>query len=521
VEVTDEKLPPLAPPEPARAQIILPGPSQTISETATQLAALMACRDYFRRGSEIVRVIDGPRGPTLESLGVQLFRSEAESLGELVRWGEPRRGSEDGPRLVPSRMSVDDANALLVAVCRRLPTLRAMVRFPPLQADGSVQSSRYDPESGLFCTGPTEIPKVPIADAVEWLGHRGLLRDFWFQTPGDASRLMAALLAPALRFGPWRQSTAPFPLFLTEADQSQSGKGFASEMIAVLYGEHLANVPQQGRGGVGSFDEKIQSELQKGRPLVCLDNLRGTINSPLLESFMTARGAFPLRAFFREGETDSRAHLLFATSNGVQLTEDLANRSLVIRIKKRPEYYQWYHWPEGGVTGDLLEHVAAHRARYLGAVYAVVRVWLEAGMPTSATGHAFRDAVGALNWMVTRVLGWPEIVDFHRSVQEWQSNPVLGFLRVFAQTAGPGEYYASDFVEGAEEHSLALPEAVQRRREPDGARQAMGRLLAGVFKTREAVCVEEWTIERVQVPRWDGGGGFQRAYRFSRPEPRP
>ncbi|MEY5011769.1 MAG: hypothetical protein RLZZ253_2908 [Verrucomicrobiota bacterium] len=83
MEVTDEKLPPLAPPEPARVQIILPGPSQTISETATQLAALMACRDYFRRGSEIVRVIDGPRGPTLESLGVQLFRSEAESLGEL------------------------------------------------------------------------------------------------------------------------------------------------------------------------------------------------------------------------------------------------------------------------------------------------------------------------------------------------------------------------------------------------------------------------------------------------------
>jgi hypothetical protein len=481
----------------------------------------MACRDYFRRGSEIVRVTDGPRGPALESLGVQLFRSEAESLGELVRWGEPRRGSEDGPRLVPSRMSVDDANALLVAVCRRLPTLRAMVRFPPLQADGRVQSSRYDPESGLFCTGPTEIPKVPIADAVEWLGHRGLLRDFWFQTPGDASRLMAALLSPALRFGPWRQSTAPFPLFLTEADQSQSGKGFASEMIAVLYGEHLANVPQQGRGGVGSFDEKIQSELQKGRPLVCLDNLRGTINSPLLESFMTARGAFPLRAFFREGETDSRAHLLFATSNGVQLTEDLANRSLVIRIKKRPEHYRWHHWPEGGVTGDLLEHVAAHRARYLGAVYAVVRMWLEAGMPTSPTGHAFRDVVGALNWMVTRVFGWPEVVEGHRAVQERQSNPLLGFLREFAQAAGVGQYYASDFVEGADEHGLALPEAVQRRRDSDGARQAMGRLLAGVFKMREAVCVDEWTIERVQVPRGDGGGGFQRAYRFSRPEPRP
>ncbi len=43
----------------------------------------------------------------------------------------------------------------------------------------------------------------------------------------------------------------------------------------------------------------------------------------------------------------------------------------------------------------------------------------------------------------------------------------------------------------------------------------MGRLLAGVFKARDLVHLDEWTIERVHVtPRGDGGGGFQRAYRF-------
>jgi hypothetical protein len=52
------------------------------------------------------------------------------------------------------------------------------------------------------------------------------------------------------------------------------------------------------------------------------------------------------------------------------MTEDLANRSLVVRIKKRPEHYSWHQWPDGGVTGDLLEHVAVHRSRYIGAVYA-------------------------------------------------------------------------------------------------------------------------------------------------------
>jgi len=308
-------------------------------------------------------------------------------------------------------------------------------------------------------------------------------------------------------------------LILTEADQSQSGKGFASEMIAVLYGEHLANVSQQARGGVGSLDEKIQSELLKGRPFVCLDTLRGTLSSPVLESFMTARGTFPLRAFFREGETDSRAHLLFATSNGVQMTEDLANRSLVVRLKKQPESYQWHHWSDGGATGDLLHHVAVHRSRYLGAVYAVLRLWLKMGMPSSKTAHAFRDVVGALNWMVTRGFGWPDLMEGHKAIQERQSNPVLGFLREFAQAAGAGEYYASDFVERAQEHGLALPEAVQKRHDPDGPRQAMGRLLAGVFKERNGINLDGWTIERVQLARLDGGGGFQKAYRFSRTDP--
>ena len=519
MEITDEKLPPFASSESSGVQIILPGPNRTISDAAAQIAKLMAGFDYFRRGSEVVRITSTPHRTLLEPIGAQLFRSEAEQLGELVRGREPRGKSEGGLRLVPCRMSVDDANALLVAVCKRLRAIRAVVRFPPLQGDGGLQSSRYDSEGGLFCTAPTDVPDVPLEDAVEWLGHRGLLRDFCFQTAGDASRLMAAILAPALRFGPWRQSTAPFPLILTEADQSQSGKGFASEMIAVLYGEHLANVSQQARGGVGSLDEKIQSELLKGRPFVCLDNLRGTLSSPVLESFMTARGTFPLRAFFREGETDSRAHLLFATSNGVQMTEDLANRSLVVRLKKQPESYQWHHWSDGGATGDLLQHVAVHRSRYLGAVYAVLRLWLKMGMPSSKTAHAFRDVVGALNWMVTRGFGWPDLMEGHKAIQERQSNPVLGFLREFAQAAGAGEYYASDFVEKAQEHGLALPEAVQKRQDPDGPRQAMGRLLAGVFKERNGINLDGWTIERVQLARLDGGGGFQKAYRFSRTDP--
>ncbi len=520
MEITDKKLPPLISTESSAVQIILPGPNCTISESATQIADLMASRDYFQRGSEIVRMATYSNGPVLKPISAQFLRAAAEKLGTLVRWGEARGKSEPALQLAPCRMSADDAHALLAAMSEfeLLPVIRAMVRFPSLKEDGTLQTGRYDAESRLFCTGPTQIPELALEEAVELLGHRGLLRDFRFQTESDASRLMAGILAPALRFGPWRKSIEPFPLILTEADKSQSGKGFATEMIGTLYGEHVGNIPQQSKGGVGSFDEKIQSELLSGRAFVCLDNLRGTLNCPVLESFMTARGEFTLRAFFREGQTDSRAHLIFATSNGIQMTEDLANRSLVVRLKKQPEGYPWYRWADGGVTGSLLGHLAVNRSRYLGAVYAVVRHWIRAGMPTNTTTHAFRDVVGALDWMVTESFGWPELMDQHKAIQERQSNPLLGFLRTFAQAVGAGQYSASELLEAAEEYGLQLPEAVLKRNDVDGPRQALGRLLGGIFNQREILQVDQWSIERVQVPRPDGGGGFLKAYRFKKIE---
>jgi len=455
----------------------------------------------------------------MEPLGAQLLRSEAEQLGELVRWSKSNEKDPASDGLAPARMKSEDAFALLAAIHQRLPRIRSVVNFPPLRIDGRIQTGHFDGQTGLFCAGSVEIPEVTLNEAIELLGCSGLLRDFQFQTPADGSRLMAAILAPALRFGPWAQSLAPFPMILTEADKSQSGKGFASEMIAVLYGEHMANVTQQGKGGVGSFDEKIQSELLKGRPLICLDNLRGNLNSTMLESFMTARGPFPLRAFFREGETDSRAHLLFATSNGVQMTEDLANRCLIVRIRKQAENYSWNQWPDGGVTGDLLEHLAANRALYLGAVYTVLKCWIDAGMPTTRTVHSFRDTVGVLNWMVTRVFGWPDVTDAHSQIQQRQANPVLGFLREFVRAAGEGEYHASDFLEGAEEHGLSLPEAVEKRPDIEGRPKALGRLFASVFKEQEVVFLDEWRIERIKKPRIGGGGGEIKTYRVSRSRP--
>ena len=140
-------------------------------------------------------------------------------------------------------------------------------------------------------------------------------------------------------------------------------------------------------------------------------------------------------------------------------------------------------------------------------------------MPTTRTTHSFRDTVGVLNWMVTRVFGWPDVMDGHNQIQQRQANPVLGFLREFVRAAGAGDYYASDFLEGAEEHGLSLPEAVEKRPDIEGRPKALGRLLASVFKDREIVSLDDWRIERVRKPRIGGGGGELKIYRVSRNDP--
>jgi len=154
----------------------------------------MAGRNFFRRGPDVVRVVACEKGHHMEPLGVQLLRSEAEQLGELVRWSKlnGERSASDG--LAPARMKSDDAFALLGRASTSAPhSFRG--EFSSMHIDGRIQSGQFDGRTELFCAGSVEIPEVTLNESKELLGSRGLLRDFQFQTPADGSRLMAAILA--------------------------------------------------------------------------------------------------------------------------------------------------------------------------------------------------------------------------------------------------------------------------------------------------------------------------------------
>ena len=61
-------------------------------------------------------------------------------------------------------------------------------------------------------------------------------------------------------------------------------------------------------------------------------------------------------------------HLL--TSNGVETTADFANRSSIIRLRKRHRH-TFRQFDEG----DLLSRVAAHQSYYMRCVFSVIEQW--------------------------------------------------------------------------------------------------------------------------------------------------
>jgi hypothetical protein len=324
-----------------------------------------------------------------------------------------------------------------------------------------------------------------------------------------------------LRLGLFAGKSLVMPIFMVEADHSQSGKGLLVKLIASVYKEPVRLVSQR-KGGVGSLDEEFNKALMEGRPIISLDNLRGRINSATLESFVTADGKFNARALRAEGVVDSRDYVLYATSNAFEATEDLANRLCAIRILRQPDDYRWRVWKEGG----LIAHVAANQANYLGAVAAVVRSWIDDGKPSLECAHRQREWASGMNWIVQRIFGLPPLTEGHDVLLQRVRNPVLGFLRELAISLNDEErkLTTAEIISEAHMNGIAVPVLNPGKNDSKAEQLHLGTQIQRQFGGRDSLELEGWTIERTEVRerRSDGDGYFNsKAYFFRRAERSP
>jgi 5S rRNA maturation endonuclease (ribonuclease M5) len=497
--------------------VLLPHGAQSISDTGRALGELLAKTErYFIRGGAVVKLAQDPDGlPHLEDVRAAALASDFEAVAFLCK--------PDGPGNVAAATCPEQTAKLLAASAAFRDAMRpihVLTRCPVLieRGRGLLQVSGYDRESGILAAGmPAEA--MDVAEAVRLL--REVLAGFRFATPADHARALAAMVTPALVFGGLVKNLRA-PVDLGEADASQTGKGYRNKLTAAVYAQSVKTVTQQ-RAGVGSMEESFNMALIRGANFIALDNVRGKIDSPSFESFLT-EDTYHARAPYREPvEIDPRRVVIMLTSNKADVTPDLANRCACVRLLKQPEGHAFTHYPEG----DILEHVRANQARYLGAVFAIVRAWHDAGKPrTTETRHDFRPWAQVLDWITRNLLDAGPLLDGHRETQARMTNPVLNWLRdvalevIRARQAGAW-LRASDLVDLIAESGTETPGLPEHGDLTDpetrtNALQATGRRLGLCFRAGDILTLDGMTIERREG--YDAGR-FKpaREYRFTAP----
>jgi hypothetical protein len=193
------------------------------------------------------------------------------------------------------------------------------------------------------------------------------------------------------------------------------------------------------------------------------------------------------------------------TSNGYESTADMANRSCIIRIKKRLGY-AFRTFPEG----DLLDHIAAAQPQYLGAVYCVVTQWCAGGKKASTDLRGegrFRRALQVLDWVVREIFEQTPLLEGHQQAQERAANPALNWLRQTALAveadARLDEYLsASELADVCRSHGIPIPGVADDALEQKAILR-IGCLMAKVFGAGDALNAEGYCIERQEIGFYD------------------
>ena len=491
-----------------KPELILPSDHTYFNECAEQCFFELAKTErFFRQGDIAVELMECEDPPKLEELTIEAFRSRLEThftLRSVVM--------HNGQQVTKQKLcSHDHAKALLAtqAAVKHLSPIRAVLRSPVFALDNSgcptvLNRGYHNLNGGTYILTERHVDTtVEVEKAVKSLLE--IVQGFSFLQEADRSRCIAGIISPALRFG--RLLDADFPLDLCEADQSQSGKSYRMELISTIYGERpfVIVMPSESKSGVGSLDESLSEALLSGSPFIALDNVRGSVTSQLLESAIRGeRSVSVRRAYSRTTQIDTDHVCWLLTSNRAQTTRDLANRSVITRLRKQRWDYKFLEY-----DGDnLLTHVKKHTDYYLSCIFAVVREWHRRGRPrTNETRHDFREWSQTLDWIIRSIFKLPPLLDDHHSEQLRISTPGLNFLRevgLAVKRSGQcdEQLSATEIASICNAASIDVPGCYPGA-ELDQQARRIGGLLGPVFSESELIEVEEFRVQRIHDKAYD------------------
>ena len=353
-----------------RPRLIVNRDAQTVIDEAWRI--LLSLPDFDRPYQQDRRLIRVTESGRMNPCGPAEIRAMLYKAARLVRVVKVKKDGawEEVETPSPCPPWLDRAMAAIPAAT--VPELRAVAHAPFLSTTGRIIYGRgyHASDRTLLLMDGEKIPRMTIQEAHDLVND--WLIDYRFQAKSDALNALALWLLPFVR----PAISGPTPAHVVEASAPGSGKGLLAAMLV--------------RPGTGSLPplspfsdaeeerrKQIVSLLAGGRSAIILDNLKGKVDSPTLEAVLTSTTwADRMLGTMGEVTIQNRAAWVM-TANNLELSLDLARRTLRIRLDpgvERP-------YERTGFIHENPKWTEDTTPALIGAACALIQDWLDQGRP--------------------------------------------------------------------------------------------------------------------------------------------
>jgi hypothetical protein len=280
------------------------------------------------------------------------------------------------------------------------------VRLPVWRLDGETRTVDLAPEGYDAGSGIFTVDRIPYQEDMPadegWRVLWDALREFPWDPEGieHAPHRRSVAAQFAVMFGTYCGALfpegTPRPLIIFNANQSGSGKSLLMRFaLSAVYGPPA----ESGKPDTESEFEKVLDTAALARlPFLVLDDCRN-LHSQALNRFVTSPVHACRKMHSQVMATVTKNTQVLATGNALTISEDLDRRALVIDL-----------FVPGEAVGRKFNReitpawLSSHttRARFLAALWALVRRWRDEGMPmnTEYRRGSFEEWSGLIGGMV-------------------------------------------------------------------------------------------------------------------------
>lgn len=338
------------------------------------------------------------------------------------------------------------------------PRIRAVVRVPPLRADGSVAvKTGFDIDTGLLFVSERPWPKMPQApDRVAAQAAIAKLfapmRNFPYVDASDKAAALALMVTSVIR-----SSLDRSPMFVVSAPAAGSGKSLLVDMAAVLATGCPACVITPTQDEV-ELEKRLGASALAGDAVMSIDNVTHPLRSDQLCQLLSQE-EISVRILGRsENVRIASTALICATGNNMSLHGDLNRRSIRIRLDAKSERPD-----ERSFSENPVEVVTRQRSELVYAALDIVRAYMIAGNPNPAPPMGSFETWSGI---VRSALIWAGQADCRANANEFRAeDPELISLAEIMDALPLGEWTVKDIRNKANvdpELRTALSEFVDR-----------------------------------------------------------